>query len=153
MTITEFSVLPILLELIPPICIFSKIIKQQEKWRADKKEKWRAKKEHPAIWNCRAVIYLRDDREDTSRSPRLIASGYEGSGTSVIWWLSDRTCWLYTAQPQLFKEERRLLNQRKFLSFFFCLFLAIYFSLIFLHTYPSVSACFTLYKWWNKNKC
>lgn len=144
MTITEFSVAPILLELINPICIFCKVIKQQEKWRACENEKWRAKKEHPAIWNCRAVIYLRDDREDPSRSPRLMASGYEGSGTSVIWWLSDRTCWLYTAQPQLFKVERRLLNQRKFLSFFFLPSVAIYFSLIFLCTYPTGSACFTL---------
>lgn len=119
------------------------MIEQQEKRRADEKEKWRAKKEHPAIWNCRAVIYLSDDREDTCRSPRLMAPGYEGSGASVIWWLSDRTCWSYTAQPQLFKGKRRLLNQRKLLSFFFLPSVAIYFSLIFLCT---GSACFTLLK-------
>lgn len=91
--------------------------------------KWRAQGESEmegrgaaaaAIWNCWAVIYLRDDRKDTSRSPRLIASGYEESGTSVIWCLSDRARWLYTTQAQLFEEERWILNQRKFLTFFPC---------------------------------
>lgn len=64
-------------------------------------ESWRAEEEHQAILNCWAVIYLRDARKDTSRRSRRIAPGYGGRGTSVIWWLSDRARWLYTAQPAL----------------------------------------------------
>lgn len=79
-------------------------------------ESWRAEEEHQAILNCWAVIYLRDARKDTSRRSRRIAPGYGGRGTSVIWWLSDRARWLYTAQPRLSEWQCWVLNQRKFPS-------------------------------------
>lgn len=94
-------------------------MKQNNKEESEAKSKgetesWRAEEEHQAIWNCWAVIYLRDARKDTSRSSKLIAPGYGGRGTSVIWWLSDRARWLYTAQ--LSEWQCCVLNQRKFPS-------------------------------------
>lgn len=77
-----------------------------------KKERWEGRGK---AWNYLAVVrynLLERAGKDASTHFRVIAPGYEGRGTFVMWGLSDTVCWLYTTWAQPFKDQ--VLSQDRF---------------------------------------